>query len=99
MWYYCPMEQMQMTTGEALLVLRKRAGKSVEETGNAIGYSGSTIHRWESGKVDPPLAGVRELVRYLCADDGNFGELWQFLGAIQKTGNTSCLQRLAGVAA
>ena len=48
-----------------LAALRKAAGLSQVDLGNAIGTSGSLVSRWESGDREPTTQQVLDLARTL----------------------------------
>jgi transcriptional regulator with XRE-family HTH domain len=52
-----------MSSRDLLRAARLRAGLTQEELARASGRSQSAIARWESGRVDPSLETLRELIR------------------------------------
>jgi transcriptional regulator with XRE-family HTH domain len=52
-----------MGSGDLLRAARLRAGLTQDELARASGRSQSAIARWESGRVDPSLETLRELIR------------------------------------
>jgi transcriptional regulator with XRE-family HTH domain len=52
-----------MTSADLLREARLRAGMTQNELGLAVGRTQSAIARWESGRVQPSLETLRELIR------------------------------------
>lgn len=52
-----------MTSADLLREARLRAGLTQTELGHAAGRSQSAIARWESGRVQPSLETLRDLIR------------------------------------
>jgi transcriptional regulator with XRE-family HTH domain len=52
-----------MISADLIRQARLRAGLTQEELGQAVGRSQSAIARWESGRVQPSLETLRELIR------------------------------------
>jgi len=52
-----------VNSGDLLRAARLRAGLTQEELARASGRSQSAIARWESGRVQPSLETLRELIR------------------------------------
>jgi transcriptional regulator with XRE-family HTH domain len=52
-----------MSSADLLRAARLRAGLTQEELARASGRSQSAIARWESGRVQPSLETLRELIR------------------------------------
>ena len=61
-----------MSSGDLLRVARLRAGLTQDELGRAVGRSQSAIARWESGRVQPSLETLREVIR-ACRLELTFG--------------------------
>jgi transcriptional regulator with XRE-family HTH domain len=61
-----------MISGDLLLAARRRAGLTQAELGRAVGRPQSAIARWESGRVQPSLETLRELIR-ACRLELTFG--------------------------
>jgi len=61
-----------MTSADLLREARRRAGLTQEELGSAVGRSQSAIARWESGRVQPSLETLRDLIR-ACRLELTFG--------------------------
>ena len=61
-----------MTSADLLRQARLRAGLTQAELGRATGRSQSAIARWESGRVQPSLETLRELIR-ACRLELTFG--------------------------
>jgi transcriptional regulator with XRE-family HTH domain len=61
-----------MTGADLLHEARLRAGLTQEELGRAVGRSQSAIARWESGRVQPSLETLIELIR-ACRLELTFG--------------------------
>lgn len=53
----------RVNSGDLLRAARLRAGLTQEELARASGRSQSAIARWESGRVQPSLETLRELIR------------------------------------
>lgn len=51
---------------------RKTAGKSQEELAKALGVNRATVSKYETGVIEPPLAQIVQIARFL---DMNFGDL------------------------
>ena len=51
------------TSGDLLREARRRAGLTQAELGSLVGRPQSAIARWESGRVEPSLETLRELIR------------------------------------
>jgi transcriptional regulator with XRE-family HTH domain len=52
-----------VTSADLLIAARRRAGLTQAELGRAVGRPQSAIARWESGRVQPSLETLRELIR------------------------------------
>jgi transcriptional regulator with XRE-family HTH domain len=52
-----------MLSADLLKEARLRAGLTQEQLGRRVGRSQSAIARWESGRVQPSLETLRDLVR------------------------------------
>jgi len=52
-----------MVSADLLKEARLRAGLTQEQLGRRVGRSQSAIARWESGRVQPSLETLRDLVR------------------------------------
>lgn len=50
-------------SGDLLREARRRAGLTQAELGSLVGRPQSAIARWESGRVEPSLETLRELIR------------------------------------
>ena len=61
-----------MTSADLLREARLRAGLTQAELGRAVGRPQSAIARWESGRVQPSLETLRDLVR-ACRLELTFG--------------------------
>jgi transcriptional regulator with XRE-family HTH domain len=61
-----------MSSADLLRAARLRAGLTQEELARASGRSQSAIARWESGRVEPSLETLRELIR-ACRLELTFG--------------------------
>jgi transcriptional regulator with XRE-family HTH domain len=61
-----------MTSADLLREARLRAGLTQAELGRAAGRSQSAIARWESGRVQPSLETLRDLIR-ACRLELTFG--------------------------
>lgn len=61
-----------MTSADLLRAARLRGGLTQEELARASGRSQSAIARWESGRVQPSLETLRELIR-ACRLELTFG--------------------------
>jgi transcriptional regulator with XRE-family HTH domain len=61
-----------MGSGDLLRAARLRADLTQDELGRAVGRSQSAIARWESGRVQPSLETLRELIR-ACRLELTFG--------------------------
>ena len=61
-----------MTSGDILRIARLRADLTQDELGRAVGRTQSAIARWESGRVQPSLETLRELIR-ACRLELTFG--------------------------
>ncbi len=72
------------TTGEALSLLRERAGLTQQELADRSGVAHGTLSRYERDETDKPDATVlRKLVRVLAAACGHDPErLWQEFGEL-----------------
>ena len=51
------------TSGDLLREARRRAGLTQAQLGAAVGRPQSTIARWESGRVQPSLETLRDVIR------------------------------------
>lgn len=61
-----------MVSADLIRSARLRAGLTQAELGRAVGRPQSAIARWESGRVDPSLETLRELIR-ACRLELTFG--------------------------
>jgi transcriptional regulator with XRE-family HTH domain len=61
-----------MSSADLLRAARLRAGLTQEELARVSGRSQSAIARWESGRVQPSLETLRELIR-ACRLELTFG--------------------------
>lgn len=61
-----------MLSSDLLREARLRAGLTQAELGRAVGRTQSAIARWESGRVQPSLETLRELIR-ACRLELTFG--------------------------
>ncbi|HYZ19495.1 MAG TPA: helix-turn-helix transcriptional regulator [Gaiellaceae bacterium] len=61
-----------MASADLLREARLRAGLTQAELGRAVGRSQSAIGRWESGRVQPSLETLRDLIR-ACRLELTFG--------------------------
>jgi transcriptional regulator with XRE-family HTH domain len=61
-----------MSSGDLLRTARLRAGLTQDQLGRAVGRSQPAIARWESGRVQPSLETLRELIR-ACRLELTFG--------------------------
>jgi transcriptional regulator with XRE-family HTH domain len=52
-----------MVSADLLKEARLRAGLTQEQLGRRVGRSQSAIARWESGRVQPSLETLRDLIR------------------------------------
>jgi transcriptional regulator with XRE-family HTH domain len=52
-----------MTSADLLREARRRAGLTQAQLGSLVGRPQSAIARWESGRVEPSLETLRELIR------------------------------------
>jgi transcriptional regulator with XRE-family HTH domain len=52
-----------MISGDLLKEARLRAGLTQEQLGRRVGRSQSAIARWETGRVQPSLETLRDLIR------------------------------------
>jgi transcriptional regulator with XRE-family HTH domain len=52
-----------MTSADLLREARRRAGLTQAQLGSLVGRTQSAIARWESGRVEPGLETLRELIR------------------------------------
>ena len=51
------------TSGDLLREARRRAGLTQAQVGSLVGRPQSAIARWESGRVEPSLETLREVIR------------------------------------
>jgi transcriptional regulator with XRE-family HTH domain len=63
---------LAVSSGDLLRAARLRAGLTQDELGRAAGRSQSAIARWESGRVQPSLETLRDLIR-ACRLELTFG--------------------------
>jgi transcriptional regulator with XRE-family HTH domain len=61
-----------MVSADLLKEARLRAGLTQEQLGRRVGRSQSAIARWESGRVQPSLETLRDLIR-ACRLELTFG--------------------------
>lgn len=61
-----------MLSGDLIRRARLRAGLTQEQLGHLVGRTQPAIARWESGRVDPSLETLRELIR-ACRLELTFG--------------------------
>jgi transcriptional regulator with XRE-family HTH domain len=61
-----------MSSADLLRIARLRADLTQDELGRAVGRSQPAIARWESGRVQPSLETLRELIR-ACRLELTFG--------------------------
>lgn len=54
--------------GEAMKEQRNRAGKTMEQVGDAIGVKRATISAWENGKNSPAVDSIAAYCDYLGVD-------------------------------
>lgn len=50
-----------MTTPSLFSQLRQTAGISVEDAASELGYSASTVYRWERGEIEPRVSVIRAM--------------------------------------